>query len=88
MPRSKPAICRVIHTILEEKGVLDRVDEIQHARKFTVWHECQQAVLVVYDTGTIVVQGRVSGLHRWLQQLKVAVTSNRPVPPLPLGEEE
>jgi len=88
MPRSEPAICRVIHTILEEKGVLDRLDEIQYATKFTVWHECQQAVLLVYDTGTIVVQGRPSGLHRWLQQLKIAVTGNRLVPPLPLAEGE
>jgi hypothetical protein len=88
MPSTEPAVCRVIHTFLKEKGVLHQVKEIQHARKFTVSHGRQQAVLLVYDTGTIVVQGRPSGLHRWLQQLEIAVTSNRLVPPLPLAEEE
>ncbi|MFT3938193.1 hypothetical protein [Rhodopseudomonas sp.] len=64
--------------------------EIQHATKFTVKSGAQTASINVYNSGKLHVEGKVSELKNWLEQLKESIEkgSGGPVALLPAEIEK
>lgn len=88
MSNGEPAIVRRVQAILERHGVLERIDEIQYATKFAATAEGAQAFILVFRTGTILVQGRHSFLRTWLSKVKASIEDQTTAPDLVLPSAE
>jgi len=80
MTNGNPRITHLVQNALEGNGVLDDTNEIQYATKFTAQFESFRAHILVYNTGKIVVQGRLSHLVTWLQNVKTSIKAGRLIP--------
>ena len=80
MTNGNPRITHLVQNALESNGVLDDTNEIQYATKFTAQFESFRAHILVYNTGKIVVQGRLSPLVTWLGKVKRSIETGKPIP--------
>lgn len=80
MTNGDPHITTLVQNVLESNVLLDKQEEIQHATKFTASFGSLRAHILVFNTGAVVVQGRLSPLATWLQQVKTSISANRPIP--------
>ena len=80
MTNGNPRLTHLVQNALESNGVLDDTNEIQYATKFTAQFESFRAHILVYNTGKIVVQGRLSPLVTWLQNVKTSIKASRSIP--------
>jgi hypothetical protein len=80
MSNGDPRITTLVQNVLETNDLLDDQEEIQHGTKFTARFGPVRAHILVYNTGSIVVQGRWSPLATWLQQVKAGINANRQIP--------
>lgn len=81
MTNGHPAITQQVRTALEVSGVFEKTDEIQCATRMTARFGFFSSTILVFNTGTIVVQGRPSPLHAWLQGVKHCIERSQVVPP-------
>ncbi len=70
----------IVRRTLESNGVLGEIDEVQYAQRFRATFEHQRVTVLVYTTGTIVVQGNRSPLERWLKRAKQSIEAGQPIP--------
>ena len=79
MTNGNPRITHLVQNTLESNGVLDDTNEIQYATKFTAQFESFRAHILVYNTGKIVVQGRLSPRVTGLQNVKTSIKAGRSI---------
>jgi len=70
----------LVRRALESNGVLGEIDKVQYAQRFRATFEHQRVTVLVYKTGTIVVQGNGSSLKRWLTRTKQSIEAGQPIP--------
>ena len=70
----------IVRRTLESNGVLGEIDEVQYAQRFRATFGHQRVTVLVYTTGTIVVQGNGSSLKRWLTTAKQSIEAGQPIP--------
>jgi len=69
-----------IRDILEANGVFVQAEDVQHATKFSACFGFARAFILVFNTGTILVQGSASPLKTWLQEVKRHLEASTTVP--------
>lgn len=80
MPKGDLALCeRVRKTIVSHDIFESEVDE-QHSTKFAVKRVIHKATFQVFNTGSMVVQGKTSPLKEWLTELKESILSDSGAP--------
>lgn len=70
----------LVQRTLESNDVLSDVDDVQHAVRLRATHQHLRATVLVFHTGTILVQGRFSALEQWLCMVKASIESGRAIP--------
>jgi hypothetical protein len=75
MANGDEKMCGAVREVLEQSGVLESEQDIQHATKFSLKSGATKAGLVVYNSGRIHVEGAESDLKNWLIELKARVES-------------
>ena len=73
MANGHPAIALQVLSALEVSGVFEIAKEIQHATHFTARYGFTYAYILVFDTGSVVVQGPASELKAWLEEVKECI---------------
>lgn len=87
MPNGDDKICNAVHEALTSNNVLESVQDIQHATKYSVKSGANRAAIVVYNSGKMVVEGAQSELKNWLSELKVSIESGNAAPGILLPAE-
>ena len=70
----------IVRRALASNGVLGEIDEVQYAQRFRAVFKHQRVTVLVFTTGTIVVQGNRSPLERWLKRAKQSIEAGQPIP--------
>ncbi len=70
----------MVRRALQSNEVLGEIDEVQYAQRFRAVFKHQRVTVLVFTTGTIVVQGRESTLKRWLERAKQSIEAGEPIP--------
>ncbi len=79
----------IVRRALVSNGVLREIDEVQYAQRIRAVFKHQRVTVLVFTTGTIVVQGRESTLKRWLERAKQSIEAGQPIPDfLPADDED
>ena len=87
MPNGDEKICNSIREALQNNDILDTEEDIQNATKFSVKSGATRAAILVYNSGKIVVEGTVSDLKKWLNELKTSIESGSAAPGILLPAE-
>ncbi|UYO50855.1 hypothetical protein KQX64_10010 [Rhodopseudomonas palustris] len=90
MSNGDDKVCGTVRDALTAHRMDFQENEIQHATKFTVKSGAQSASINVYNSGKLHVEGKVSELKNWLEQLKESIEkgSGGPVALLPAEIEK
>lgn len=88
MANGHPVYCRQVREALEGNDVFERIDEIQHATRMTAVCEVGRATVLVFKTGTILVQGRPSRLETWLREVRESILTGCSIPRFVKDESE
>ena len=78
----------IVRRALASNGVLGEIDEVQYAQRFRAVFKHQRVTVLVFTTGTIVVQGRESTLIRWLERAKQSIEAGQPIPSFAPTDDE
>ena len=79
----------IVRRALRSNGVLGEIDEVQYAQRFRAVFKHQRVTVLVFTTGTVVVQGKESTLKRWLERAMQSIKAGQPIPAFaPAGDED
>ena len=78
----------IVRRALTINGVLGEIDEVQYAQRFRAVFKHQRVTVLVFTTGTIVVQGRESTLKRWMERAKQSIEAGQPIPSFVSADDE
>lgn len=87
MPNGDEQICNSVRAMLEREGVYEREDEIDYATKFSLKSGANRAIILVYNTGKMHVQGADSPLKTWAGNIKESIEQGTAAPGVLLPAE-
>lgn len=79
MAKGHPAIALQVLAALEASDVFEKAKEIQHATHFTARYGFTSAYILVFNTGSVVVQGPASELRAWLEEIKECIRTGKEI---------
>ena len=80
MTNGNPRITNLVQAAVENNVLLEKQEEIQYATRFTATFGSLRAYILVFNTGKIVVQGRLSHMEAWLGKVKRSIEAGKPIP--------
>ena len=87
MPNGDEQICNSVRAMLEREGVYEREDDIDYATKFSLKSGANRAIILVYNTGKMHVQGADSPLKTWAGNVKESIEQGTAAPGVLLPAE-
>jgi len=80
VPVSHPVLAQIVREALEANNLLDHLKPIQYATQMVASDGQNRGFILVFTTGSIVVQGQPSPLSAWLWKLKDHVETGKELP--------
>jgi hypothetical protein len=87
MSNGDEQICNGVRAMLEREGVFEREDDIDYATKFSLKSGANRAIILVYNTGKMHVQGADSPLKTWAGNVKESIEQGTAAPGVLLPAE-
>ena len=87
MPNGDEKICTSVREMLQREDVYEGEDEIAYATKFSLKSGANRALILVYNTGKMHVQGADSPLKDWAGNVKESIEKGTAAPGVLLPAE-